>query len=151
MRTPLLLLSLIVVWILLGATCLPLNPDPAASLQSPTNLGVTIQTPTADATVPADAVLEIRWTAHNDTTLDGSAKLYAESRTDLTQTTLAEGIAVNGGSVTNTTSWDVSSLERGVYVIYAQISTSADTQNRYRPRAHHHRRLPQLRLHTTPV
>ena len=122
------MLTLIVVWLLLGATCLPLNPDPAASLQSPTNLGVTIQTPTADATIPADAVLEIRWTAHNDTTLAGSAKLYVESRTDLIQTTLAEGIAVNGGSITNTTSWDVSNLERGVYVIYAQISTSADTQ-----------------------
>lgn len=128
MRTPLLLLSLIVVWGLLGATCLPLNPDPAAALQSPTNLGVTIQTPTADATVPDDAVLEIRWTAHNDTTLAGSAKLYVESRTDLTQTTLAEDIAVNSGSVTTTTSWDVSDFERGVYVIYAQVSTSADTQ-----------------------
>ncbi len=111
---------------LLGATCLPLYEQPSDEPPAATELGVTIDTPAQDATIPQDTVLTIRWTAFNTSGQAATATLYVESRTDLTQTMLVEDLAVTG-TLSQQTAWDTSGLSGAEYAIYAQI-TAGTTQ-----------------------
>lgn len=124
MRTGLLLM-LTLGWLTPGTTCIPLSDEPAEVPPPPTSLGVSVQSPSADATVPQGTVLDIRWTAFNTSGLAGTASLYVESRADLTQTVLVDGVQVTNTDVTTTTSWETTGFAHGVYVIYAVVETSA--------------------------
>jgi len=120
------LLGLCVGWTLLGAICQPSGRSEYDGLPA-TSLSVSIQSPSTDVTIPQGTRIAVRWAAYNATDLPGTARLYVESRTDLAQTVLAEGITVTGGSVTRDTAWDTTDVEPGVYVIYAEIVTAEDS------------------------
>lgn len=120
-----LLLILTLAWLVLGATCVPLYQEPAPKLPPGNPLGVSIQAPVADGNVPQGTVLDIRWTAVNDTELAATAQLLVESRVDLQQTVIEAGVPVSGRRQL-TTSWDTAGFAEGLYVIYAKISTSED-------------------------
>jgi flagellar hook assembly protein FlgD len=126
MRT-LLLVLLTFGWLTLGATCIPLidqqrNNTTATAI----DLGVTIAAPTQAGTVGQGAVVEIRWRVLNDTGQTATASLWVESRVDLTTTTLASDIPVEG-TTPIVTPWDTTGFAGGEYVIYAEVHTSSSS------------------------
>jgi flagellar hook assembly protein FlgD len=131
MRTGL-LFTLAVAWPLPGATCIPLVQIPQDQPTPPTGFGVTVLSPPIDGTVPQGAVLDIRWTALNNTGLSATAKVVVESRKDLSQTVLAESVTVSG-SLTTTTQWNTSAFADGTYVAYVYLSTSEQTSSAASP------------------
>ena len=87
------LLTAVGAWMLSGASCRPLldnTSDPAAK---PTTLTLLIQSPSSNATVGQGASVPITWTAYNATGQTATIDVYVESRTDLTQTTVADDIS----------------------------------------------------------
>jgi hypothetical protein len=114
-------------WLGQGITCLPSSLSDSSSA-IPTTLGVAIQTPTADGTLGQGTVFEIRWSAYNGTSQTATARLYVESRTDLSQVILADAVPVSG-SATFSTPWDTSDTLGGPYVIYAEITAGTDTRS----------------------
>lgn len=122
------LLTAVGAWMLSGASCRPLldnTSDPAAK---PTTLTLLIQSPSSNATVGQGASVPITWTAYNATGQTATIDVYVESRTDLTQTTVADDISLTAGSLTQTSYWDTTGLPGGEYVVYAAITAGADTQ-----------------------
>ena len=121
------LLAVTLGWLLLGATCIPLIQLPPDEAQPGTTLGVAIQLPSADNTVPQGTVIDIQWAGFNSTGTAATAHLLVESRADLTQTLLTDEITIDG-RLSTTTQWDTTGFQRGEYVIYARISTADTTQ-----------------------
>jgi hypothetical protein len=111
-----------------GATCLPLRINPNDAGDPPTQYGVSVLSPSVDRTVAEGTQVSIRWTAFAATGVQGTASLYVESRSDLTQTVLVEGVAVIGGAVTSTSVWDTTGHTGSPYVIYASLVTNAGTK-----------------------
>ncbi|MFH1746469.1 MAG: hypothetical protein ABIG44_05425 [Planctomycetota bacterium] len=107
-------------------TCLPILQD-QITIPAPIEFGVSIQTPTRDSTVHQGAVIDISWTAYNTSGSNALARLYVESRTDLTQTVLVSNLNVGNTTITPITPWDTTDFGPGVYVIYAELGSSAGT------------------------
>jgi hypothetical protein len=127
MRSGALFLAL-VAWMLSGATCLPLLDNNTAPAAKPTTLSIVVQSPATSTTVPQGAIVPITWTAYNGTGQPASIDVYVESRADLTQTVVADNVALNAGSLTLTSNWDTTGLPGAEYVIYAEIRAGSDTK-----------------------
>ena len=128
MRTGLFATLLVAVCLLTGSTCIPLLEETASLPETATTLGVTISSPETAATVPQGTVVDIRWATMNQTGRSATARLYVESRTDLAQTVLVDGLSIEGTS-SRLTAWDTSGFAGGAYVIYADITTSSGAQS----------------------
>lgn len=119
--------ALLLAWLGQGMTCLPLTSSDAYSTP-PTTLGVAIETPTADGTVGQGTTVEIRWSLYNGTGRTATARLYVESRVDLSQDVLVD-LADISGSRSFTTNWDTTDLPAGLYIIYAEITVGTTTRS----------------------
>jgi hypothetical protein len=127
MRTAVLMMVL-GAWTLSGATCLPLIGNTSTSGGDPTTLAIVIQSPVSSTTVPQGATVPITWTAYNATGQPASVDVYVESRSDLTQTAVADDVALTAGSLTMTSDWYTAGLPGGEYVIYATLTAGSDTK-----------------------
>jgi flagellar hook assembly protein FlgD len=107
--------------------CVPLIDKSPQPPESEPMLGVVINVPHSDITLPQGATLTIRWTAYNTTDKPASARLYVEARPDLTQTVLVDALAVSG-TVTTATPWDTTQMPPAKYVIYAEITAGTRTE-----------------------
>jgi flagellar hook assembly protein FlgD len=99
----------------------------------PTVVAATISTPTRDVTLPAGTVLDIQWSAAVSDGAPATARLYVESRVDLSIITLAANVDVAGGFISRTTAWDTSGLASGLYVIYAEVVAGTDSASTTAP------------------
>ena len=93
------------VCLLAGGTCLPIINNTPVPPQG-TTLGISILAPTQARTVGEGTPVQIQWAAGNLTGQAASVSLVLESRTNLAQTTLVEGVDVPGTGGSGTFTWD---------------------------------------------
>lgn len=118
----------------LGSTCIPLVDGDARTPEQGNRLGVAIISPSNDVTIAQGETVQIKWSAANLTGAVGTLDFVAESRENLNQVTIAEGLTINQGSNQGTVTWDTAGLS-GPFQIYANISagglsTSEDSAGR---------------------
>jgi len=114
------------VFLILGGTCLPLVDNTAQTAPAGTKLAVALSAPTAATTVAQGTSVRIAWTAANLTGDAATVSIIAESRTDLSQTTLVAGVAVSGTGGSGEYTW-VTSTAKGGYILYARITAGSQT------------------------
>ncbi len=112
--------------ILVAGTCVP--PPADAPVEPSTSLGIAIHSPSVDRTVAQGTVVQIEWSAANLTAEPARVTLLAESRVDLSQTTLTTMDDVVGLTSLLVFEWDTSSVSSGQHVILARITAAGRTE-----------------------
>ncbi|MGE3181471.1 MAG: hypothetical protein AB7N71_07570 [Phycisphaerae bacterium] len=100
-----------------GAQNPPTN-DPVPA----TSLGIVVEAPTSDASVPADSQVSIRWSAANRTGRTARVTILVEELATGTESTIADGLAVNAASGTITSVWSTDGFPAGIYRVRARIT-----------------------------
>lgn len=125
MRTALLLTSGLVC-LLAGGTCLPLVDNTQREPVPGRVLGITIMDPTEDATVRGGTNVTIEWAASNLTDDPAAITIVAESRRDLSLTTLVDAAELSGTGDSGVFAWDTTAFD-GPYAIIGRIDTVSDS------------------------
>lgn len=122
MRTGL-LATLALTWLIAGGTCLPIINNQHEALPGEL-LGISVSSPALSTTVLEGTPVGISWSAANLTGEPATVSIMLESRSDLSKTALAEGIALDGmSSGPRDVLWNTEGY-RGPYSIIAHIETS---------------------------
>lgn len=124
MRTIVLALLALTV-ALAGGSCLPLVDTTRSAPETSRTMAIVVSEPDADATVAAETPVRIRWTASNLSGGTGTITLIAESRTDLTRTTLQADVAITGTGGNGEYTWETTGFS-GPYAIYAQLASGGE-------------------------
>jgi hypothetical protein len=128
MRIRLLVTLALSAVLLVGGTCLPLVDNTKREAITGRVLGIVLMEPTADRTVSEGTSVLIDWTAGNLTGEPATITLAAESRSDLSVTTLEEGIQLDGTGGRGTFMW-VTEKFSGPYRVLATITTDSLTKD----------------------
>ena len=88
-------------------------------------LGVTVRSPSVDASVPAGTDVSIGWSASNRTGETGTASVLVEDLDTLTRTTIADGLSVTGSTGQVSTTWDTAGFDAGTYRIRVRVEAGA--------------------------
>ncbi len=110
------------IWLNVGATCIPLVDNSKRQPEAGETLVIVILAPTTAATVAQGASVPIEWTAANLTGEPATVSLVVESRTDLTRTTVVEGVELTKTGESGNYAWDTHGFS-GPYAIIARIET----------------------------
>lgn len=98
------------------------NPPGGNTNVPATSLGIVVEAPTSDVNVPSDSQVSIRWSAANRTSRTARVTILVEQLATGTETTIADGLAVDAASGTITTVWSTAGFDAGVYRIRARIT-----------------------------
>lgn len=133
MRISLFLALVCGIGLLAGSTCLPLVDNSYSEPLSPTQLGIALSAPSTSVTVGQGDVVRLTWTATNTTLQPAQVTLLTESRHDLTRTVLVDSIEIQGGALTQSSSWNTTEFAQGTYSLVARIATPSDEKEAYAP------------------
>ena len=122
MRIAVLVLTGLVVSLIAG-TCIPLVDNVQQDRTVGDNLAVSINDPSADETVLEGDIVSIEWTASNLTGAPATLALIAESRDDLSRTTLIDQLEVESTGDSGIHLWDTTGFS-GPYSLIARIETA---------------------------
>lgn len=121
-----LLITLGLSWLLVGGTCLPLVDNTQREPVQGRVLGITIMQPNEDATVRGGATVSIEWAASNLSSEAATITIVAESRRDLSVTTLVNAEELSGIGDSDVIPWDTTGFD-GPYAIIGRIDTASDS------------------------
>ena len=96
-------------------------------------LAVSVSAPGADASVGTTSTVPIIWSATNTTGNAGQATVVVEALATLTQTTIADGIAVGRSSGRVTTNWTTAGFTRGTYRVRVRVTAGDLTRESTAP------------------
>jgi hypothetical protein len=125
MRTGLYALSVVLLTLALGGTCLPLVDNITRQALPGETLSISLAEPNQDRTIPQGTPISIKWAAANLTDEPATLTFLAESRKDLSRTELRSGLPLEGTGGSDTLLWDTTSF-KGLYVIVARIQAGGD-------------------------
>jgi len=111
------------LWLLLGATCLPIIDESQHTPVPGTSLAIAIVSPTQALTVAPGKLVNIGWTAANLTGEPATVSILLESRTDLSRTTLLADSPLDGTGGSGEFVWDTSGFS-GPYSIIVTVQTA---------------------------
>jgi flagellar hook assembly protein FlgD len=106
--------------LLMAASCQPQDQTDREPVAEGELLGISVNTPSEDRTVPQGTPVELQWSASNLTEDDAFVSLILESRTDLTRTTLLDRQPMENTGETNSLTWDTTNY-KGPYAVIARI------------------------------
>jgi flagellar hook assembly protein FlgD len=106
--------------LLMAASCQPQDNADRAPVAEGESLGISVNTPSADRTVPQGTPVQLEWSASNLTADEAFVSLLLESRTDLVTTTLLDRQPMVNTGETNTFTWDTAGY-KGPYAVIARI------------------------------
>ncbi len=125
MRTGLFTLSVTLLTLALGGTCLPLVDNIAREALPGETLSISLAEPSQERTLAQGTPVTIKWSAANLTAESATITFLAESRQDLSRTELPGGLSLDGTGGSDTVVWDTTSF-KGPYVVMARIQAGAD-------------------------
>jgi flagellar hook assembly protein FlgD len=105
----------------LGATCAPLIDNTVRTPETGTVLSIVLSDPSVDANIAAGATVKINWAVGNVSGDAATVKLLAESRVDLSRTTLIDGVHVAGTGGPGEFDWNTTGFV-GQYSIIGQVA-----------------------------
>jgi flagellar hook assembly protein FlgD len=122
------LAALASTWLLLGASCPPIDLDPPVVTTGET-LAISVLDPATDQTVPLGNIVPIEWTAVNLTGSEAIATILVESRPGMVQTILAGGVRADETQGSRVYEWDTTGFSSGEYAIIVTIEAGGLTRS----------------------
>jgi len=117
------LIALALTFFLTGATCVPLIDLEAGGdgVEPGTELAVSVMKPATEREVPLGTVIEIEWTAANETENEAVATVLVRARATFAETILEGGLRLPEAGGTRSLAWDTTGFEGGEYTIAVRV------------------------------